>query len=318
MASSSERMLRLLSLLQTHRFWSGAELAARLGVSPRTLRRDVDRLRELGYPVKASRGVSGGYQLAAGAALPPLLLDDDEAVAIAVSLRTAAGGVVSGVEEASVRALTKIRQVMPTRLRRQVAALQDFTVPVMAGATVDADTLSIIAQACRDEERITFDYAKPDSPVARRTAEPHRLVSLERRWYLVAWDLERGAWRSYRVDRLSRARPTGERFRERELPAADAAAFVMSGFPRPDLVDVEVLVHDTAERVRRASMPWAEVEPRDASSCVLRMRVDYLAWPAMLLGDLGADFEVLAPPELAAHLAEIGARFTRSTAGSAG
>lgn len=306
-------MLRLLSLLQTHRYWTGRDLAERLGVSERTLRRDVDRLRELGYPVEAARGVSGGYQLQAGAALPPLLLDDDEAVAIAVSLRTAAGGVVAGIEESSVRALSKIVQVMPAHLRRRVAALQDYTVPVMSGATIDGETLTTLAQACRDDERVELDYTKPgaDAVAERRTVEPHRLVSLERRWYLVAWDLARADWRSFRVDRISAPRLTGARFRQRELPAADAAEFVMRGFPRPDLFGVEVLVHEDAATVRRKSAPWAEVEEIDASTCRLRMRVDQLAWPAMMLGAIGADFEVVSPPELVDHLAEIGARFTR-------
>lgn len=186
-------MLRLLSLLQTHRHWPGDELADRLEVSQRTLRRDVERLRDLGYPVDASRGVAGGYQLRAGSALPPLLLDDDEAVAIAVGLRSAAAGSVSGVEETSVRALTKVIQVMPPRLRRRVSALQNYTVPAMLGGgpTVDAIVLTVIAQACRDSERLRFRYTKRDGESAKRLVEPLRLVSLGRRWYLVAWDLER-------------------------------------------------------------------------------------------------------------------------------
>src|SRR5438270_10563748 len=160
MANTSSRMLRLLSLLQTHRYWPGAELAARLEVSPRTLRRDVDRLRELGYPVDAQRGVDGGYQLAAGAILPPLVLDDEEAVALAIGLRTAAQGAVVGIEEASVRALAKVVQVMPPRLRRRVEALRSATVLSLwtGGPTVDANVLTAVAQACRDGERMRFGY----------------------------------------------------------------------------------------------------------------------------------------------------------------
>ena len=176
--------------MQTHRYWPGPELADRLDVSARTLRRDVDRLRELGYPVDASRGLAGGYQLRAGAALPPLVLDDDEAVAIAVGLRTAAGGAVAGIEETSVRALTKVVQVMPPRLRRRVDALGSFTETLLSSHdTVDADALVVIAQACRDDERLGFDYVARDGDSSRRRVEPHRMVSLGRRWYLVAYDL---------------------------------------------------------------------------------------------------------------------------------
>ncbi|MDN5854594.1 MAG: YafY family transcriptional regulator, partial [Actinomycetia bacterium] len=253
MSGSSARMLRLLSLLQTHRYWQGTELAGRLDVSQRTVRRDVDRLRDLGYPVDATRGAAGGYQLQAGASLPPLLLEDDEAVAITVGLRAAAGGVVSGVEDASVRALTKIVQVMPKRLRRRVDALQDYTVPApLAGPTIDAVTLSTLAQACRDSERLRFAYTRYDRVSAERLVEPHRLVSLGRRWYLVAWDLERHDWRSFRVDRLTEPRLQGVPFRPRELPAGDAAEFVKAGIAsRPTKYDVRVVVHAPADVVQR-------------------------------------------------------------------
>src|SRR6266851_2217327 len=194
MANTSSRTLRLLSLLQTHRFWPGDELADRLEVSPRTLRRDIDRLRELGYPVDAHRGVDGGYQLAAGAVLPPLVLDDEEAVALAIGLRTAAQGAVAGIEEASVRALAKVVHVMPPRLRRRVDALRAATVPAVwatTGPTVDAGLLTAVAQACRDEERLRFAYTVQSGERTARHVEPHRLVSLGRRWYLVAYDLLR-------------------------------------------------------------------------------------------------------------------------------
>ncbi|MGH8964439.1 MAG: helix-turn-helix transcriptional regulator, partial [Actinomycetes bacterium] len=234
MANTSSRTLRLLSLLQTHRYWPGAELADRLGVSVRTLRRDIDRLRELGYPVEASRGVDGGYQLAAGAALPPLVLDDEEAVALAVGLQAAAQGGVSGIAETSVRALAKVVQVMPPRLRRRVDALRAMTVPAGFGSSapeVDADLLTVLAQACRDAERVMFGYTSASGDVTSREVEPLRLVSLGRRWYLVAYDLLRHDWRSFRLDRVvdGGARRTGARFRPRELPAEDAAAFVRSG-----------------------------------------------------------------------------------------
>ena len=220
MANTSSRTLRLLSLLQTHRFWPGPELADRLGVSARTLRRDVDRLRELGYPVDAHRGAEGGYQLAAGAALPPLVVDDDEAVALAVGMQAVAQGAVPGVEEAGVRALTKVVQVMPPRLRRRVEALRAVTTaPTWNTAPpLDPDVLTTLAQACRDDERIEFGYTTYAGDRATRLAEPHRLVPLGRRWYLVAYDLHRHDWRSFRLDRIDRAPP-----HRRPLPAPHAA-----------------------------------------------------------------------------------------------
>jgi len=187
MPATSARLLRLLSLLQARRDWTGAELAARLAVTTRTIRNDVDRLRGLGYPVDARPGVAGGYRLGTTGALPPLLLDDDEAVAVAVGLRTAASGSVAGIEETSVRALAKLQQVLPSRLRRRVSAFQTYTLPVPArGPRVDPDILTVIASACRDHERLRFDYTAHSGAVSRRAVEPYRLVNDRRRWYLVA------------------------------------------------------------------------------------------------------------------------------------
>ncbi|WP_405141148.1 YafY family transcriptional regulator [Sphaerisporangium sp. NBC_01403] len=316
MANTSSRTLRLLSLLQTHRYWPGTELAERLEVSVRTLRRDVDRLRELGYPVEANRGVDGGYQLAAGAALPPLLVDDEEAVALAIGLRLAAQGAVAGIEESSVRALTKIVQVMPPRLRRRIEALRAATVPTVwgAGPTVDAGVLTAVAQACRDEERLRFSYNARGGELTDRHVEPHRLVSLGRRWYLVAYDLTRHDWRSFRLDRLGDPRSTAERFRPRELPAEDAATFVRAGIDNivPPLA-VEAVVHAPAATVRVAVGQWATVEEIDDGRCRLRMTSDTLDWPAMALGVVGAEFEVIHPPELVDHLRDWAGRFTRAT-----
>jgi predicted DNA-binding transcriptional regulator YafY len=302
MANTSSRTLRLLSLLQTHRYWPGAELAERLGVSVRTLRRDIDRLRELGYPVEASRGVDGGYQLAAGAALPPLLLDDEEAVALAVGLQAAAQGGVAGIAESSVRALAKVVQVMPPRLRRRVDTLRAMTVPLgWAGraADVDPDALITLAQACRDAERVEFGYTAADGRRTDRLVEPLRLVSLGRRWYLVAYDLTRHDWRSFRVDRTERAQRTGARFRPRELPAEDAAAFVRSRLDRtPSGWAVEVLLDAPVAKVQEHVGRWGTTEPAEDGRCILRMQVDSLDWPAMVLGGIGAEFEVVTPPEL--------------------
>jgi predicted DNA-binding transcriptional regulator YafY len=317
MANTSSRTLRLLSLLQTHRYWPGAELADRLGISGRTLRRDVDRLRELGYPVRAERGVAGGYQLEAGAALPPLVLDDEEAVALAIGLRTAAQGPVAGIEEASVRALAKLAQVMPPRLRRRVDALRSSTVLALwsAGPTVDPNVLTAVAQACRDEERMRFGYVASNGERTARHVEPHRLVALGRRWYLVAYDLTRQDWRSFRLDRLDSARTTGMRFHPRPLPAADPATFVREGIEHLAATQfgVEALVHAPAAVVRTKLGQWAIVDEVDDACCRLRMGVENLDWSALALGTVGAEFEVLAPPELVERIREWGSRFTRAS-----
>lgn len=318
MANTSARMLRLLSLLQTHRYWPGDELADRLDVSLRTLRRDIDRLRELGYMVDASRGVAGGYQLRGGSALPPLLLDDDEAVAIAMGLRTAAAASVAGVEDTSVRALSKVVQVMPPRLRRRVEALHASTVPaIFDGPTVDVGALTVIAQACRDTERLRFGYTRKDGDAAERSVEPHWLVSMGRRWYLVAWDLDRGDWRSFRVDRLTDPVVTGARFRPRELPHDDAASFVRAGIAsKPTRYEVVVEVQTPVDEVRRVTGRWATVDPAGAAACVLRMNVDDLEWPTLVLGAVGAEFRVLQPDEFRAHLTSTAQLFLRCVDGS--
>jgi len=226
--TTSSRLLTLLSLLQTRRDWPGHELADRLDVSGRTVRRDVDRLRELGYPVESLTGPAGGYRLAAGTALPPLLLDDDEAIAIAVGLRTAARASVTGIEETSVRALVKLEQVLPAHLRRRVQALQATTTTLTYGdgPTTDPQLLTQLAAACRDHERLRFGYEAREGEKTRREVEPHALVNAGRRWYLVAWDCGRRDWRTFRVDRLSRPHASGRFQAGRELPGKDPAAYV--------------------------------------------------------------------------------------------
>ncbi len=314
-------MLRLLSLLQTHKYWPGGELADRLEVSVRTLRRDVDRLRELGYPVQAQRGVDGGYQLAAGAAMPPLVLDDDEAVAIALGLQAAAHGAVAGIAEASVSALAKIVQVMPPRLRRRVDALRAATTstPWRPGATsseVDPAALTTVAQACRDTVRLRFAYTAANGERTEREVEPLRLVALGRRWYLVAYDLGRHDWRSFRLDRLERPVAGDVRFRPRELPGGDPAGFVRERVTAPPAVfEVVARVQAPADAVRGRIGTWSSVEPDvddPGGACVVRMTGDQLQWPVLGLSMLDAEFTVLGPPELRAHLAELGARFTRA------
>lgn len=319
MSNTSSRMLRLLSLLQAHRHWRGGELAARLGVSERTLRRDVDRLRELGYDVDASPGVDGGYQLRAGTALPPLVVDDEEAVALAVGMQAAADGGVPGIEEAAVRALGKVVQVLPPRLRRRVEALHAMTVPASwgqpGGPAVSTEDLVAVAQACRDGERLRFAYTARDAQDSTRHVEPHRLVRLGRRWYLAAWDLDRADWRSFRLDRLRDPAGTGARFAPRTPPGGDAAEYVKSsivGLRDPQRVLVEVAA--SAEVVRARIGRWASIAECGPQRCRVEMTADQLQWPAMALGVLGVEFVVLEPAELRSYLRDWSDRFARATA----
>ncbi|MFJ1607681.1 helix-turn-helix transcriptional regulator [Streptomyces sp. NPDC088253] len=303
MLETSARLLRLLSLLQAHREWSGADLADRLGVTPRTIRRDVDRLRELGYPVNASPGTGGGYQLGAGAELPPLLLDDDEAVAVAVGLRTAAGQGIEGIGETSVRALAKLEQVLPSRLRRRVSALNAFTVPMLRGpqpSAVDPGVLTELANACRDGERLRFEYRDHGGSPTRRTVEPHRLVCTERRWYLVAWDVDRDDWRTFRADRITPRPPHGPRFTPRTPPAEDLAAYVSKGvstraYAARAVVRLFVPLEEAAGRISPSA---GTLEASGEDSCVLRTgaaSLDVMVIHVMLMG---FEFEVLEPAEL--------------------
>ncbi|MFC5722033.1 helix-turn-helix transcriptional regulator [Streptomyces gamaensis] len=324
MTDTPARLLKLLSLLQTPRDWPGSELAQRLGVTPRTVRRDVERLRDLGYPVQATKGAAGGYRLAAGAAMPPLVLDDEEAVAIAVGLRAGAGHAVEGVEEAAVRALAKLEQVLPARLRHRVSVLQAATVPLPGGdsATVDPHTLTTMAAAATGHERLRFAYRTGDGTRTQRLVEPHRLVSTGRRWYLVAYDIDRDDWRTFRVDRVSDPFATGARFTPRELPAADAAAYVSRSLTRlQPRYRVVATVRAPAEFVA-ARVPRALTTPRplDEHTCRLDFETaDSMEWVAIRLALLDAEFTVQEPPELVEHLRELGGRITRATgAGPAG
>ncbi|WP_405998570.1 helix-turn-helix transcriptional regulator [Streptomyces sp. NBC_00829] len=319
MLETSARLLRLLSLLQTAREWPGAELAERLGVSGRTVRNDIDRLRELGYPVDATRGPAGGYRLVAGTAMPPLLLDDEEAVAVTIALRTVAQGALSGTEETSLRALAKLEQVLPARLRRRVRTLQTYTVPVPPDRpqpALDADVLTTLTAACRDREVLRFDYRDHRGAATRRTAEPHRVVNWGRRWYLVAWDVARDDWRTFRVDRIEPRTPTGPRFTPRTLPNdGDVAAYVARNVSAAAWRHrARVRVHAPAEAVaERINPAVGVVEAVDESTCVLDTGADSLETLGVHLGMLGYDFDVTGPPELLGHLRELAARYGRST-----
>jgi predicted DNA-binding transcriptional regulator YafY len=311
MLSTSERLLRVLTLLESRREWSGAELAERLEVSTRTIRNDMVRLRALGYPVGAAPGVAGGYRLGAGTVLPPLLLDDDEAVAVAVALRSSAGGGLAGIEETSIRALVKLEQVLPSRLRRRVNALQAYTVPVaFPGPTVEPHLLSTIAAACRDDEVLRIDYRKHDGTESTRSVEPYRLVHMGRRWYLVAWDRDRRAWRTFRVDRLQLRTPNGPRFTPREPPAEDIGEYVMRNVRAvPMTYQARVVVQAPAaviaERVPRGIL----VEPIDDDTCLVHATANTVEMLALYLGMMDAEFTVTEPPELLARLSKLAARF---------
>ncbi|MDA0563405.1 WYL domain-containing protein [Streptomonospora sp. S1-112] len=297
---TTERVLRLLGLLQARRVWSGPELAERLGVTPRTVRRDVERLRALGYPVHAGQGMGGGYRLGAGRDLPPLLLDDEEALATVAALLAAAGGGAGGAGEAALGALTKLDRVLPARLRAQVRALRGAAETFGAPPAVAAEVLMVLARACRDEVEVEFDYSGAGGGGAeRRRVEPYRLVASERRWYLLAYDLGRRDWRSFRVDRMSRVRARTWRFTPR--PAPEAARYVQEGVAaRAYPHSARFLVHAPAEQVR-AQVPAsaAVVRERGPRRCEVLSGAAGLDRVIAHMLVLGHDFEALEPPEAA-------------------
>ncbi len=307
----SERLLQLLSLLQTPREWPGTELAGRLGVTPRTIRRDVDRLRELGYPVDAVRGNVGGYRLSAGKAMPPLLLDDDEAIAVAISLRAAATSAVAGIEETSLRALTKLEQVIPVRLRPRVTALSKAAValPRPEGPAVDADVLATLAAASLVHEKVRFSYTRADGGHSDRFVEPQQLVASGRLWYLVAFDPGQDAWRSFRLDRITNTARSGVRVPARELPGGvDTVTWVTRAIARTQVRATVVLL--VPLDVARVKVPaWqGDLEAIGGASCRLLTPPDSLEFLAYRLMQLPVDYTLVDPPELRAHLAEAARR----------
>jgi len=319
MPGTSARLLRLLSLLQARRDWTGAELAARLGVTARTIRNDVERLRGLGYPVDARPGVAGGYRLGTGGALPPLLLDDEEAVAVAVGLRAAASSSVAGIEETSVRALVKLQQVLPSRLRRQVSAFQSSALAVPAlGPQVDPEVLTMIAGACRDHWLLRFDYQAHSGTASRRVVEPYRLVNDQRRWYLVAWDTGRDGWRTFRADRIEPRPPAGPRFTPRALPPdREIAAQVARGAGEATWrYRARVIVHAPAAHVRDRMPIPVDVESLGEDQCAFEPGSDHPEMLALYLGLLDADFTVVDSPELVAALRRLTRRYQRAIGAS--
>ncbi len=317
MSDTSARLLRLLDLLQSRPDWTGTELADRLDVSTRTVRKDVTRLRDLGYPVDANPGVAGGYRLGAGAHLPPLLLDDDEAVAVAIGLRTAAHAGVVGIEETSMRAVAKLEQMLPNRLRRRINALQSSVESLRWGSPdvqVETETLAVFAQACRDSEQVRFDYADKEGNESRRLVEPHKFVTVGHRWYLAAWDLRREDWRTFRVDRTSKPKLAGVRFKERELPAADAATYVANSLGASERrIETSVVLHVPLDEALRLVPQFAGTLKAVAEKrCRLRAAVDNLDWLAMRIALLDVDFTVESPIELQEIVRRFGGRMSRA------
>jgi len=301
----TSRALQLLSLLQTHRPWPSSELAARLQITERTVRRDVDRLRDLGYTVDSTPGKYGGYRLATGSHVPPLILDDDEAVAVAVGLRYSAEAAIDGMEETSLRALTKIETLLPHRLRRRVSALHSSVTSLRRSdhdSIIDPESLSVLAAARRDREHVRFGYRRDDGESSVRLVEPHHLVTAGHRWYLVAWDNHREAWRMFRVDRLERARPVGSHFAPRDIPGGDAADFVASSLGSRRDYEADLAIHAPfveLERVLRfIDHTPIEVE---ADRCLVRVRSEDLGRLAMTVARiaLSAPVVVIEPAELA-------------------
>lgn len=312
MPNAASRLLELLSLLQVPHTWSGVELAARLEVDVRTVRRDIEKLRELGYPVNAAPGVAG-YRLGAGTRLPPLLLDDDEAIAVALGLSVAAAGTIVGIEESSVRALNKLEQVMPSRLRHRLTTLHGAMVALPTGTMgADPGVMATIASAIRDRARLRFDYTTHDSVDGRREAEPHKLVHTGRHWYLLAWDIDRDAWRTFRVDRMVLRVPNGPRFIAREVPEVDAAGRVARGITSdPYLYRARVLLYTTsAEAAERISPTTGVLETVDERTCILTTGADDLAEMAAHIVLLGIPFRVLEPAALIEHLTILSERIT--------
>ncbi|MGO9971227.1 MAG: helix-turn-helix transcriptional regulator [Solirubrobacteraceae bacterium] len=320
MVQTSARLLALLSLLQIRREWTGKELADRLDVGPRTIRRDIDKLRTLGYPIEAAPGVAGGYRLSAGSELPPLLLDDAEAVAVAVGLRTAAAGSIAGIEETSVRALAKLEQVLPSRLRRRVSALSDATSAFgIDGPQIDADLLATLAGACRDGARLHFAYVARDDKTTKRSVEPAAVVYSGYRWYLVAFDNDREDWRTFRIDRIHGRVREGGRCPRRTVPGKDPAAYVKQQLRRDGAGETpaargRIRLHAPASEVGpRVPKRYATVEPDGEDACIVTTvgswTHSFLVWTSLL----DAPVEVLDPPELADAARTLVARLTAAT-----
>jgi predicted DNA-binding transcriptional regulator YafY len=311
-ADTAARLLRMLSLLQRRPVWSGPELAEGLGVETRTVRRDVERLRALGYQVDAAPGIAGGYRLAMGAAVPPLLLDEEEATAVAVALGIMASVAVPGVENGALAVLTKLDRLLPPRLRGQLVALRQSTVALLPSMeVVPAEQLISLARACDGHERVTFAYQAHDGAETSRRVEPHRLVATDRRWYLVGFDLDRQAWRTFRVDRTADVHLTGHTFEPRELD--DPGRMVSQGIAAAAYnVQARIRIDAPIEVVRAIVPPSVATLDGDGDQTVASIGADRFGWLAGYLIDLGWDFEVVEPPEWRRAMADLGRRLAKT------
>ena len=312
MSTISARVLELLTLLQSRRHWSGEELARRLEVSPRTLRRDVESLQDLGYPITTTRGTGGGYQLAPGGSLPPLVLNEDEAAAVVIALKDAATGSHPTEASAAVTALAKIVQVLPAKIRRRIDSLQRMaTLPGPYGtpATVDTTVLTTFALAARDHETVIFDYTDSKGASTSRRVHPHHVVSLDQRLYLIAHDLDRADWRVFRIDRASNPQRTRQTFTPKPLPADDPAEYVRSRlYEAWTIYEVTATVQAPAADVQEKLGGWGEATPISEESCAVRIPTSDLDWAAFALAALHAPFTIHDPAEAITHAAEWGSR----------
>lgn len=315
MLQTSARLLRLLSLLQSRRHWSGRDLSERLEVDTRTLRRDIDRLRELGYPVHASSGIGGGYRIAAGSSVPPVLLNDDEAVALAFALRAAAGS-VGKMEETAIGLLAKLDQVLPARLRKRATALHAVTLSLGNARPVPSvDVLTRIAAACRDHMRLKLSYRDRDGKNTSRTIEPLRLAHTGSRWYLVAWDSQRIDWRTFRVDRVERLISSGPQFIPREFPG-DVAAYVSRAIKHvPYRFKMRLKLKGSAAQLSKTIPSWCgALEAAGDEACTLSTGADSIEMLAALILMTTTDFEILDSHELIPELRKVADRLHRATA----
>lgn len=317
MSAISARVLELLTLLQSRRHWSGQELARRLEVSPRTLRRDVESLQDLGYPITTTRGTGGGYQLAPGGSLPPLVLNEDEAAAVVIALKEAATGTHPTEATAAVSALAKIVQVLPAKIRRRVDSLQRMaTLPGPYGtpATVDTTVLTTFALAARDHETVIFDYTDSKGASTSRRVQPHHVVSLDQRLYLIAHDLDRADWRIFRIDRASNAQRTRQIFTPRPLPVEDPAEYVRSRlYEAWTIYEVNATVEASAEDVQERLGGWGKATPISGESCEVRIPTSDLDWATFALAGLHAPFTIHGPEEAITHAAAWGNRLTAAS-----
>ncbi len=307
MASTGERMLELLGLLQARQRWTGDDLAERLEISHRTLRRDVERLRNLGYPVNATRGLAGGYQLGPGGRLPPLLLTDSEAVAIAIGLRHAANQPIGGMTDAAIGALAKVTQLLPPQLRSQAEAVATaMSAPTQTAADVALETLTTIARASRDGQRLRLAYRDRAGETTDRTVEPHHLVPLGPRWYLIGWDLDRDDWRTFRLDRIDEPQPTNQTFGPKSLPASDPVTYITESFAViPATYHVEAVVEAPLQTVQNILGPWGTASEEGPTTTRLTMDVDDLSWAVMMLAALNVDIHHTEPAEMRTLLQQL-------------